>query len=113
MNNGNGPSNLFGPDGQPLDALRVTTAKIGGQSLEYFVTPGMARTVNIDLSRPVVGPAGLPACFEDKVQGGFNVLSGMVASHELSIHSMLREIVKLRERIAVLEACETEPEILP
>ena len=105
-------SEILGPNGQPVDAMKTRKAVFGDQDLEYFVRPGIAQGTNIELAKPVLGMNGLPLSFEEKVQAGFVATSQRVGLHDLQLHALMREIVKLRERICVLESCETEAEIL-
>lgn len=100
---------ILGPNGQPIDAMKTRRADFGGQDLEYFVRPGIAQGTNIQLEQPVRGPSGEFLSFDEKVQAGFAAVSQRIGLHDLVVHSLMREIVNMRQRICVLESCDDDP----
>lgn len=105
-------SNLFGPNGQPIDATKTATATLGGQEMEYFLQPGVARSVPVDLKKPVYDPLGNEIAFEAKVQAQLGAVAQLVGMHDAGMQALIREIVKLRERVHVLESCEDSEGII-
>jgi hypothetical protein len=101
-------SEILGPNGQPIDATKTRKADFGGQELEYFVRPGIAQGTNIQLDKPLRSPAGPLLSFEEKAQAGFVATSERIGLHDLQLHSLMREVVALRERIGALEKAARE-----
>lgn len=79
-------STILGPNAQPVILDEdLGLAVFGGQELRYFKGAGRAQT-----------PTTPQAIVE------------MVSAHDLVVHSLMREIVNLRERINVLESCDDD-----
>ncbi len=96
-------SEILGPNGQPINAMQTKRADFGGQTLDYFVRPGIAQGMSVDLSQDLLDVAGMPLSFADKVQGAFATMSKQIGLHDLVAHSLMREVVTLRKRIELLE----------
>lgn len=84
-------SRILAPNGAPVGHLELVTVTVGGQQLTHYRNPGVARQVDprLTMAQPLENVLGM--------------LAEQGRDHDLSVHSLLREVVTLRARIEALE----------